>query len=102
MAGEAALITKVAPSMVQMGHTVAVRKEPAMDTTCTTCATLLPNDRCPFHTDGARKLLSTVPHHGAEDSCPHCGKADIDALDGFYDLANRPWHATCAVIALRS
>ncbi|MDB4964316.1 MAG: hypothetical protein JWN44_5 [Myxococcales bacterium] len=73
-----------------------------MDPTCTTCATLRGSDRCPFHTAGARKLLSSVPQKHAPDSCPECGKADIDALDGFYDTENRPWHAACAVVALRS
>ena len=73
-----------------------------MDPTCNTCSTLLADDRCPFHTDGGRKLLSTVPQMGPADSCPQCGKSDIDALDGFYDLANRAWHAHCAVIALRA
>jgi len=73
-----------------------------MDPTCSTCATLHKPDRCPFHTAGSRKLLSTVPLKGAGESCPQCGQPDIDMLDGFFDLANRGWHAVCAVIALRS
>jgi RNA polymerase subunit RPABC4/transcription elongation factor Spt4 len=72
-----------------------------MDPSCTTCATLIGSDRCPFHTAGSRKLLSQAQAKGADDSCPLCGKADIDPLDGFYDTENRAWHATCAVIALR-
>ncbi len=74
-----------------------------MDPSCPTCATLIGPDRCPFHTDGGRKMLSKVAARGtAAESCPHCGKADIDPLDGFYDTENRAWHATCAVIALRA
>jgi hypothetical protein len=73
-----------------------------MDPSCQTCATLQGSDRCPFHTAGSRKLLSQVPAKGAPDCCPLCGNADIDALDGFYDTENRAWHATCAVVALRS
>jgi hypothetical protein len=73
-----------------------------MDSTCSTCTTLIGPDRCPFHTAGSRKLLSKAPAKGPADSCPQCGKSDIDALDGFYDTENRAWHATCAVIALRA
>lgn len=74
---------------------------PPMDPSCSTCAALTGADRCPFHTAGSRKLLSQTVAKGAPDACPHCGEADIDALDGFYDTENRAWHATCAVIALR-
>jgi RNA polymerase subunit RPABC4/transcription elongation factor Spt4 len=81
--------------------TLTVKEDEPMDPTCNTCLTLTANDRCPFHTEGSRKLLSTVAVKGADDCCPHCGQSDIDALDGFYDLANRPWHASCAVLALR-
>ena len=70
--------------------------------TCHTCAALIGPDRCPFHTKDARKLLATVPLKGPAESCPQCGKPDIDPIDGFFDLANRAWHAPCAVIALRS
>ena len=73
-----------------------------MDPSCPTCTTLIGSDRCPFHTAGSRKWLSTVVAAGGDDTCPHCGKADIDPLDGFYDTENRAWHATCAVIALRA
>jgi RNA polymerase subunit RPABC4/transcription elongation factor Spt4 len=73
-----------------------------MDASCATCTTLSGADRCPFHTAGSRKLLSTMPAKGAAETCPHCGKPDIDALDGFYDTENRAWHASCAVIALRA
>jgi hypothetical protein len=73
-----------------------------MDPNCPTCSTLIGTDRCPFHTNGSRKLLSTVAASGAAETCPRCGKPDIDPLDGFYDTENRAWHATCAVIALRA
>ncbi len=73
-----------------------------MDPSCPTCVTLIGSDRCPFHTDGSRKLLSTVVASGAAESCPRCGQSDIDPIDGFYDTENRAWHAACAVIALRS
>jgi hypothetical protein len=73
-----------------------------MDPTCNTCVTLAAADRCPFHTEGGRELLSTVPLKGDAETCPRCGKPDIDALDGFYDTNNRAWHAMCAVIALRA
>ncbi|HEX8952968.1 MAG TPA: hypothetical protein VF997_02285 [Polyangia bacterium] len=73
-----------------------------MDPSCSTCVALVGPDRCPFHTDGSRKRLSTVAAKGAVETCPQCGQADIDPLDGFYDTENRAWHATCAVIALRA
>jgi RNA polymerase subunit RPABC4/transcription elongation factor Spt4 len=73
-----------------------------MDPNCSTCATLIGRDRCPFHTEGSRKLLSKAPAKGGDDACPACGKSDIDALDGFFDTENRGWHASCAVIALRT
>jgi hypothetical protein len=73
-----------------------------MDPSCPTCATLIGSDRCPFHTAGSRKLLSQAQAKGEPDSCPLCGDADIDPLDGFYDTENRAWHPTCAVIALRA
>jgi hypothetical protein len=69
---------------------------------CNTCATLIGSDRCPFHTEGGRKMLSKVPAKGAAEACPQCGKSDIDVIDGFFDTENRGWHAACAVIAMRS
>ena len=73
-----------------------------MDPSCATCTSLSGSDRCPFHTAGSRKLLSTMAAKGDADACPHCGKSDVDALDGFHDTENRAWHASCAVIALRN
>jgi len=73
-----------------------------MDPSCPTCAALIGPDRCPFHTAGSRKLLSQAEAKGPADACPQCGKADVDVLDSFCDTENRAWHATCAVIALRS
>ena len=73
-----------------------------MDSRCPTCATLIGKDRCPFHAQGGRKQLSTVPSRGVADSCPQCGHNDVDVLEAFFDTENRAWHPPCAVIALRS
>jgi hypothetical protein len=72
-----------------------------MNQTCSTCASLTGRDRCPFHTTGVRKQLSTMPPKGMVDACPQCGRSNVDVLDGFYDTENRAWHPACAVIALR-